>query len=94
MIRTMNYINLSDLAAELNLENKTDFVFFWGTEDNNGEFLYCDEEKLKDLIEYAEYVESQNANHRYLQKTKNEINAINLLRTKYGITDRIFVYFD
>ncbi len=94
MIRTMNYINLSDLAAELNMEKKTDFTFFWGTEDINGEFLYCDEEKLKDLIEYVEYLEKENSNHRYLQKTKNEIAAINLLRTKYGITDRIFVYFD
>ena len=94
MIRTMNYINLSDLAAELNIENKTDFVFFWSTEDNNGHFLSCDEEKLQDLIEYAEYLEKANPNHRYLQKTKNEINAMNLLRTKYGITDRIFVYFD
>ena len=94
MIKTMNYINLSDLAAELNLENKTDFTFFWATEDNNGHFLYCDEDKLKDLIEYVEYLESQNSNHRYLQKTKNEINAMNLLRTKYGITDKIFVYFD
>lgn len=94
MIRTMNYVNMSDLAAELNLEKKTDFTFFWSTEDNNGEFLYCDEEKLQDLIGYAEYIESQNANHRYLQRLKNEINAINLLRTKYGITDKIFVYFD
>ena len=94
MIRTMNYVNLSDLAAELNLEKKTDFTFFWATEDNNGHFLYCDEEKLQDLIEYAEYIESQNTNHRYLQRLKNEINAINLLRTKYGITYKIFVYFD
>lgn len=94
MIRTMNYINLSDLAAELNMENKTDFIFFWSTEDNNGHFLYCDEDRLQDLIEYVEYLEKANYNHRYLQHTKNEINAINLLRTKYGITDKIFVYFD
>ena len=94
MIRTMNYVNLSDLAAELNLEKKTDFTFFWATEDNNGHFLYCEEEKLKDLIKYVEYLEEANCNHRYLQRTKNEINAINLLRTKYGITDKIFVYFD
>ena len=94
MIRTMNYINLSDLAAELNIENKTDFTFFWGSENNNGEFLHCDEEKLQDLIKYVEYLEKANSNHRYLQKTKNQVNAINLLRTKYGITDKIFVYFD
>lgn len=94
MIRTMNYVNLSDLAAELNLETKTEFTFFWGTQDNNGEFLHCNEKKLKDLIEYVEYLEKVNSNHRYLQRTKNEINAINLLRTKYGITDKIFVYFD
>lgn len=94
MVKTMNYVNLSDLAAELNLEKKTDFTFFWATEDNSGVFLYCNDEKLQDLIEYVEYLESQNCNHRYLQKTRNEINAMNLLRTKYGITDRIFVLFD
>lgn len=94
MVKTMNYVNLSDLAAELNIENKTDFIFFWGTEDNNGNFLCCDEKKLQDLTEYVEYLEKANSNHRYLQKAKNEINAINLLRTKYGITDIIFVYFD
>lgn len=94
MIRTMNYINLSDLAAGLNLENKTAFTFFWGTEDNNGDFLHCDEERLQDLIEYVEHLEKVNCNHRYIHRIKNEINAINLLRTKYGITDKIFVYFD
>ena len=94
MIRTMNYINLSDLAAELNIENKTEFLFFWATDNNKGSFLSCDEEKLKDLIEYVKYLEEANSNHRYLQKAKNEINAINLLRTKYGITNKIFVYFD
>ena len=36
MIKTMNYVNLSDLVAELNIENKTDFVFVWDTDDNNG----------------------------------------------------------
>ena len=94
MIKTMNYINLSDLAAELNIENKTDFVFVWDTDDNNGSFLFCDKEELQDLIENANYLEEMNAYHHYLQKVKNQINAINLLRTKYGITDKIFVYFD
>ena len=94
MIKTMNYVNLSDLAAELNIENKTDFVFFWDAEDNNGSFLSCNEKELQKLIEYVEYLEEENSNHRYLQKAKNQINAINLLRTKYGITDKIFVYFD
>ena len=94
MIKTMNYVNLSDLAAELNIENKTDFVFFWDAEDNNGSFLSCNEKELQKLIEYVEYLEEENSNHRYLQKAKNQINAINLRRTKYGITDKIFVYFD
>ncbi len=94
MIRTMNYVNLSELGAAIDAKHITDFTFFWGTEDNNGTFLYCDEERLQDLIEYVEYLEKANSNHRYLQKTKNEIAAINLLRTKYGITDKIFVYFD
>lgn len=94
MIRTMNYINLSDLAAELNIENKTEFVFFWDTEDNNGAFFSCSKERLQNLIEYVKDLEEANSNHRYLQKAKNEINAINLLRTKYNITDKIFVYFD
>ena len=95
MIKTMKYINLSDLAAALNIENETEFLFFWDTEDYNGSFLSCDEEKLQDLIEYIKYLEGTNPNHRYLQRAKNEISAINLLRTKYGITDKIFVvYFD
>ena len=94
MIKTMNYVNLSDLAAELNIENKTDFVFFWDAEDNNGSFLSCNEKELQKLIKYVECLEEENSNHRYLQKAKNQINAINLLRTKYGITDKIFVYFD
>ena len=94
MIKTMNYVNLSDLAAALNIENETEFVFFWDTEDNDGSFLYCDKEKLQYLIEYVKYLEEVNPNHRYLQRAKNQINAINLLRTKYGITDKIFVYFD
>ena len=94
MIKTMNYVNLSDLATELNIENKTDFVFFWDAEDNNGSFLSCNEKELQKLIEYVECLEEENSNHRYLQKAKNQINAINLLRTKYGITDKIFVYFD
>ena len=94
MIKTMNYVNLSDLAAELNIENKTDFIFFWNTEGNNGSFLSCNEKELQKLIEHVEYLEEVNPNHYYLQKTKNQINAINLLRTKYGITDKIFVYFD
>ena len=94
MIKTMKYINLSDLAAALNIENETEFLFFWDTEDYNGSFLSCDKEKLQDLIEYVECLEEVNPNHRYLQRAKNEIEAINLLRTKYGITDKIFVYFD
>ena len=94
MIKTMNYVNLSDLAAELNIENKTDFPFFWDTEDDNGSFLFCDKEELEDLIKNANYLEGTNFNHHYLQGIKNQIKAINLLRTKYGITDRIFVYFD
>ena len=94
MIKTMNYVNLSDLAAELNIENKTDFVFFWDTNDNIGSFLFCDKEELQDLIENTDYLEATNFDHRYTQKAKNQINAINLLRTKYGITDKIFVYFD
>ena len=94
MIKTMKYINLSDLAAELNIENKTDFLFFLDTEDNNGSFLSCNEKELQKLIEDVECLKEVNPNHRYLQKVKNQINAINLLRTKYGITDKIFVYFD
>lgn len=94
MIKTMNYVNLSDLAAELNIENETEFLFFWDTEDYNGSFLSCNEKELQKLIEYVEYLEEVNPNHHYLQKAKNQINAINLLRTKYGITDKIFVYFD
>ena len=96
MIKTMKYINLSDLAAALNIENETEFLFFWdNTNDNNGTFLFCNEERLQGLIEYVKYLEETNPNHRYLQRAKNEISAINLLRTKYGITDKIFVvYFD
>ena len=95
MIKTMKYINLSDLAAALNIENETEFLFFWDTEDYNGSFLSCDKEKLQDLIEYVKYLEKTNTdNYRYLQRAKNEIEAINLLRTKYGITDKIFIYFD
>ena len=94
MIKTMNYINLSDLAAALEIETKTDFQFFWNTEDNNGAFLYCDEMILKGCIEYLEYLLEANSNHRYISRLRNQIDAINLLRTKYGITDKIFVYFD
>lgn len=94
MIKTMKYINLSDLAAALNIENETEFLFFWDTEDYNGSFLSCNEKELQKLIEYVECLEEVNPNHRYLQKVKNQIEAINLLRTKYGITDKIFVYFD
>ena len=50
--------------------------------------------ELQKLIEGIKFLEEVNPNHRYLQKAKNQINAINLLRTKYGITDKIFVYFD
>ena len=95
MIKTMKYINLSDLAAALNIENETEFLFFWDTEDYNGSFLSCDKEKLQDLMEYIKYLEKTNTNNpRCLQRAKNEVKAINLLRTKYGITDKIFVYFD
>lgn len=94
MIKTMNYVNLSELGAAIDAKYITDFIFFWDTENSEGAFLSCDEEKLKDLIEYVEYLEKVNSNLHYLQKAKNEINAINLLRTKYGITDKIFVYFD
>ena len=94
MIKTIKYTNLSDLAAALNIENETEFLFFWNTEDYNGSFLSCNEKELQKLIEHVECLEEVNPNHRYLQKAKNQINAINLLRTKYGITDKIFVYFD
>ena len=94
MIKTMNYINLSDLAAALEIETKTDFQFFWDTEDNNGAFLCCDAKTLKSCIDYLEYLLDNNLNHRYITKLRNQIDAINLLRTKYGITDKIFVYFD
>lgn len=94
MIRTMNYVNLSDLAAALEIETKTDFQFLWNTTDNNGAFLSCDELVLKGYIEYLEYLLEANPNHRYISRLRNQIDAINLLRTKYGITDKIFVYFD
>lgn len=94
MIKTMNYVNLSDLAAALEIEKKTDFRFFWDTEDNNGAFLYCDEMTLQNDIKYLEYLLEVNPNHRSITKSRNQIDAINLLRTKYGITDKIFVYFD
>ena len=46
MIKTMKYINLSDLAAALNIENETEFLFFWNTEDYNGRYILARKREL------------------------------------------------
>ena len=94
MIKSMNYINLSELGAAIDAKHITDFIFFHDTESNDGTFLYCDEETLDNKIHLYEYYKSQNSNFRYLTKYENDIKAIKFLREHYDITDKIFIYFD
>ena len=95
MIHTMNYVNLSELGAAIDAKYITDFIFFWETENNIGNFLYCDEGRLQDLISQLHYLKENNYYYdSYYEELKNEIAAIKFLRDKYNITDKIFVYFD